>query len=212
MSDHTLPLIVTQKRHGRAISREIRTEIIRKSIHMLIAFTPLLAQTIGRNITVMLLLGGILLYSFAEMLRLRGKTVFLISRLTRLSERRRDRGHFVLAPVTLGFGAVLALALYPEPAASIAIYALAFGDGLSSLFGKIFGTIRIPFTGGKSVEGSFTCFIAVFVSSFIVLQDLRFAVLIALFSTLLEALPTKDFDNLVLPAGTGFFTALLLIG
>ncbi len=179
---------------------------------MLIAFTPLLAQTIGRNITVMLLLGGILLYSFAEMLRLRGKTVFLISRLTRLSERRRDRGHFVLAPVTLGFGAVLALALYPEPAASIAIYALAFGDGLSSLFGKIFGTIRIPFTGGKSVEGSFTCFIAVFVSSFIVLQDLRFAVLIALFSTLLEALPTKDFDNLVLPAGTGFFTALLLIG
>jgi phytol kinase len=211
MSDHTLPLIVARNEKSRLISREIRTEIIRKSIHMLIAFTPLLAQTLGRNLTVVLLLSGILFYSFAEMLRLQGKHVFLISRLTRLSERRRDRGHFVLAPVTLGFGAVLALALYPEPAASIAIYALAFGDGLSSLFGKIFGSIRIPFTGGKSVEGSFTCFAAVFFSSFIVLQNIQQAFLIAVFATVLEALPTKDFDNMVLPAGTGLFAALLIL-
>ncbi len=211
MSDHTIPLILTQNKRERVISREIRTEIIRKTIHMLIAFTPLLAQTLGRNITVGLLLSGILMYTAAESLRLHGKRVFLISRLTRLSSRKRDQGHFVLAPVTLGFGAVLALALYPEPAASVAIYALAFGDGLSSLFGKIFGTVKIPFTGGKSVEGSFTCFTAVLFSSFIVLQNLQFALLIALFATFLEALPTKDFDNLVLPAGTGLFAALLIL-
>lgn len=211
MSDHSLPLIVTQNGRIKSISKEIRTEIIRKTIHMLIAFVPLLAQSFGRTTAVVLLLAGILIYSFAEALRLKGTHVFLITKLTRLSSRRRDQGHFVLAPVTLGFGALLALTFYPEPAASVAIYALAFGDGLSSLFGKIFGTTKIPYTGGKSLEGSFTCFTAVFFSSFIVLQNSFLALSIALFATLLEALPTRDFDNLVLPAGTGLFAALLLL-
>lgn len=210
MSDHTLPAIVVQGSQ-RPIPRELRTEIIRKTIHMFIAFVPILSQFIGPIITAGLLLAGILIYSIAETLRLRGKEVFLISRITRLSARAKDYGHFVLAPVTLGFGAILALAFYPEPAASVAIYALAFGDGLSSLFGKIFGTVKIPFTGGKSIEGSFTCLVAVFLSSFIVLQDSFSAILIALFATVLEALPSRDFDNILLPVGTGVFTVLVLL-
>ena len=210
MSDHTLPLIVARKDKFTSISHEIRTEIIRKSIHMLIALVPLLSSLIGTGTTVAFLLTGILFYSLSEYARLKGHNVPFVSRITRLSARRRDQGHFVLAPVTLGFGAVLALSFYPEPAASIAIYALAFGDGLSSLFGKIFGTVRIPFTGGKSFEGSFTCFIAVFLSSFIVIQDSLSAAAIALFATLLEAVPSKDFDNLLLPVGTGMFAFLIM--
>ena len=39
---------------------------------------------------------------------------------------------------------------------------LAFGGGLSRLVGKAFGRVRLPFTGGKSLEGSLTCLFAVF--------------------------------------------------
>lgn len=213
MSDHTLPLIITQskKQQKTLLTRELRTEVIRKSIHMLIAFVPVIAQLIGRNHAAFLLLGGILLYSVAEALRLKGKSVFFISKITQLSSRKRDGERFVLAPVTLGIGAVLALSLYPEPAASVAIYALAFGDGLSSLFGKVFGSIHIPYTGGKTLEGSFTCFAAVLFSSFVVTQNFPSAVIIAVFATLLEAIPSKDFDNILLPFGTGLLASIILI-
>ena len=210
MSDQIAPGILSQRQKLSVIPVEIQTEIIRKTIHMLIAFVPLLAQTLGRLTTVGLLLAGILFYTVAELFRCQGKNMFIVSRLTRLSSRPQDEGHFVLAPVTLGMGAVLALTLYPEPAASIAVYALAFGDGLSSVIGKVFGTVRVPFSGGKSVEGSMTCFMAVFLSSFVVLQDALPALLIAAVSTVLEIFPMKDFDNLVLPTGTGLFALLLL--
>ena len=210
MSDQTAPLSLPQKQGLLSIPVEIRTEIIRKTIHMFIAFVPLCAQTFGRLVTVSLLLAGVLFYTIAESFRCHGKNVPVISLLTRLSSRQRDMGHFVLAPVTLGLGAVLALALYPEPAASVAIYALAFGDGLSSLFGKIFGTVTVPFSDGKSVEGSIACFIAVFLSSFVVLQNALSAFLVAVFTTVLEIFPTKDFDNLILPTGVGLFTLILL--
>jgi dolichol kinase len=45
---------------------------------------------------------------------------------------------------------MLSLLLYPDPAASIAIYALAFGDGLASLVGKLVGRIRPASLWGRS--------------------------------------------------------------
>jgi len=100
--------------------------------------------------------------------------------------------------------------MYPEPSASVAIYALAFGDGVSSLAGRLFGTVRIPFTGGKSIEGSFSCFVAVFLSSWAVSHDPAASASIALFATLVEALPTRDLDNLLLPVAVGAFAFFIL--
>ncbi|MGI9256143.1 MAG: diacylglycerol/polyprenol kinase family protein [Salinispira sp.] len=210
MNERSIPLIISQKKSGTIISDEIQTEIIRKAIHLSSAFVPVLAQLFGRTIIILLLLSGILVYTLAEFLRHRGKQIFCISRLTQLASRSQDEGHFVLGPVTLGIGIVLALMLYPEPAASVAIYALAFGDGLASLFGKVFGTITIPFTKGKSLEGSSTCFAAVFLSSFFILQNPAQALSIALFSTILETIPLKDFDNILLPTGAGLVAFVLL--
>ena len=103
----------------------------------------------------------------------------------------------------------MSLLLYPNPAASIAIYALAFGDGLSSLVGKTFGSLRIPFTGGKSVEGSLTCLLAVFVASYAVTNDAPHSFAIAVAAMLIEAAPTKDLDNIVLPVLVGAIASLL---
>lgn len=195
-----------------SLSKDLSKELIRKSLHLLIACTPAIASHFGTQSTIALLAAGVLAYAVAEQLRLEGRRIPVISMVTELSMRQRDQNRFVLGPVTLGLGAMLALLFYPEPAATIAIYALAFGDGLSSVAGKVFGTVKIPGTGGKSVEGSLTCFMAVLIAAVAVApaMPVQSAVLVALAATVLEALPSKDYDNLILPVGTGLAALALM--
>lgn len=186
----------------------LQTELLRKSIHALIALTPSLAS-LNWSLTVYLLFLGIVFYAFCESERLSGRSLPLITKITQLASRDRDQHRAVLGPLTLGFGALLCLFLYPEPAATIGIYALAFGDGLSSLVGKTFGRTRIPLTGGKTLEGSLAAFMAVFVSALALHTSLPLAVLVALAGSAIEALPLEDLDNLVIPLGTGLVYMLL---
>ncbi|MDR1419912.1 MAG: phosphatidate cytidylyltransferase [Treponema sp.] len=187
---------------------ELKTEIIRKSIHFLIALSPSMAA-VNRPVTVLFLAAGTLGYACMEYLRLAGMKVPLVSSLTGMASRTRDMGHFVMGPVTLGLGAMLALLLYPSPAASIAIYALAFGDGFASLVGKFFGRLRPAFLCGKSVEGSLACFTAVFVSAYRAVPDYRTAFVAALTAASVEALPLEDYDNIALPVTVGFAVYLV---
>lgn len=188
---------------------ELRGEIVRKGLHLLIAFVPWLAA-LSVPFTLALLAGGTLFYSLAEASRRRGHPVFLVSRLTLIASRVADRERFVLGPITLGLGAMVALMLYPEPAASIAIYALAFGDGFASLIGRLVPGPRIPFVKSKSVMGSLACFVAVFVAVTPLVRTPGEAALVAFTATVLEAVPSGDFDNLLVPVGTGLVAAALL--
>jgi len=102
--------------------------------------------------------------------------------------------------------------------ARIGIYALAFGDGLASLAGKLFGRVQIPFTEGKTVAGSLTCFTAIFISCylacFFMLQGqadiTRVSLIVAGAGMLIEILPLKDFDNLFIPVLLGGLAQYLL--
>jgi phytol kinase len=195
-------------RSFRALTDEIRIELIRKGIHLLIAFVPSIAR-INLGLAVGLLSCGIVTFTICESLRLRGMDVPFVSRITAMAARRRDTGHFILGPITLGLGALMSLLLYPNPAATIAIYALAFGDGFSSLIGKTFGSVRLPFTGGKSLEGSLTCLTAVYFSALSMTGDGLRSLAVALVATVTEAVPTKDLDNIILPVVTGAAAVLL---
>ncbi|RPJ05690.1 MAG: phosphatidate cytidylyltransferase [Spirochaetaceae bacterium] len=187
----------------------LRGEIIRKLIHFIIAIIPLIAAY-SRVMAFSLLTAGTIGYVIAEQLRLSGMKVLIISDITIMSSRDRDKGRFVMGPVTLAIGAMAALLLYPEPASRIAIYALAFGDGFASLIGKLVGGIRIPHTKGKTFAGSMACFIAVLSISFRILQDPIKAVIIATSANVLVGLPTDDLGNILIPVGTGLATVILL--
>jgi dolichol kinase len=191
---------------GRDVS-ELKTEIIRKSIHFLIAVSPSMAA-INRPLTVIFLIIGTLGYTFMEYLRLSGIKVPVISSLTRMASRSQDIDHFVMGPVTLGLGALLALLLYPSPVASIAIYALAFGDGFASLVGKFFGNMRPSFLYGKSIEGSLACFSAVLISAYAVCGNMRIALVAAFAAMVVEAMPLEDYDNLAIPVTVGMAVQL----
>ncbi|MDR2257822.1 MAG: phosphatidate cytidylyltransferase [Treponema sp.] len=190
--------------------RELKTEIIRKSIHFLIALSPSMAA-VNRPLMVIILMAGTLAYTWMESLRCSGVKVPLVSSLTAMASRSRDLGHFVMGPVTLGLGALLALLLYPSPAASIAIYALAFGDGFASLIGKFFGRLRPAFLCGKSIEGSLACFAAVFIAAWRVSGSLSVTFAAALTAMAVEALPLEDYDNIALPVTVGLIVRLVSI-
>lgn len=186
---------------------EFRGECVRKSLHMLIALVPGIATVAGVTPTLGLLGLGVLVYTGAEYVRLQGHSVLVISNLTVLASRPRDHGRFVAGPVTLGVGAMLALLLYPAPAAFLAIYALAFGDGFASLVGRSVGRIRIA--NGTTLEGSLACLAAVFGSAMAVTGSIADSLTIALTATFLEALPSDDLDNIILPMGVGLVATLL---
>ena len=189
--------------------REARTEVIRKTIHFLIALSPMMAA-FNKNITIVLLGTGVLLYSLFEVMRLAGIRVPLISKLTYAASRPRDNGQFVMGPVTLGMGAMLSFIFFQPVVAAVAVYALAFGDGFASLIGRLFGRMRPGFLYGKSVEGSLACFAAVYFSAVCVLGNPLIALAAALAASVTEALPLKDYDNIALPLMVGMTVIILL--
>ncbi|MCL2443343.1 MAG: phosphatidate cytidylyltransferase [Treponema sp.] len=188
---------------------ELKTEIIRKAIHFLIALAPSIAA-INKIATIAFLVIGTIGYTLMEYLRLSGIKVPVISSITSMASRQRDIGHFVMGPVTLGLGALLALLLYPSNAATIAIYALAFGDGVASLVGKFFGNLRPGFLFGKSIEGSIACFAVVFISAYAVSGNIYIAFIAAFTAMAVEALPLDDYDNLAIPIAVGLVVYYLM--
>jgi dolichol kinase len=203
-------LSITDRLYNSRIARHLRTELIRKAIHLLVALVPLLAA-IDVSLTMGLVGAGTLFYIFAENARRRGVSVYIVSDLTVIASRDRDRGRFVMGPVTLGIGAMLALLLYPQEASIIAIYALAFGDSAASLFGKLIGGIRIPLSSGKTLAGSLACLTVVTLVSYRLTGDLTLALIIGIATAVLEALPATDMDNIIIPVGTGFVAYHLLV-
>jgi len=195
-------------------SKSILKELFRKSIHICSSFIPLFLNH-WYWYTVYGLLIIVVLYYFCELARLEGHPVPLVSLVTETASRQRDEYKFVFGPVTLVLGIVFAALVLPFDCARIGIFALAFGDGLASLGGKLFGKHPIPHAGGKTFEGSFTCFIAVFFACYLSSHRLLVSILVALLTTLLEAFPLGDWDNMLIPVGTGgifyIFTKLLII-
>ena len=180
----------------------LRKEFFRKTIHICTAFVPLLLH-FARAPAIFCLCAAGIFYIIAESLRSNGHEIPLVSDITAAAARKRDENKFVLGPVTLVAGIIAAAVLWNETAASVGIFALAFGDGLASLAGKTFGKIRVPYTHGKTVEGSLTCFAAIFSSTFFVTGNSELSLLVAIVGALIEVLPLKDFDNLIIPVFLG---------
>jgi dolichol kinase len=187
---------------------ELKSELLRKGIHLTIAFVPSLAA-LNRSHTALLLLGGIFLFVCAESLRFLGFSPPLVSSITGAALRKTEEGHFTFAPITLGLGALLSLILFPPQAAAAAIYALAFGDSASSLVGKFLGKRHPAILAGKSLEGCLACFITASLAGFLVFNDWEKAAFVGLASMLVDILPIEDFDNLLMPLAAGFAVTII---
>ncbi|MFP4180710.1 MAG: diacylglycerol/polyprenol kinase family protein [Spirochaetaceae bacterium] len=191
-------------------NQDVYSELLRKSIHMAIALVPS-AAFLNLTLTMGALAVGILFYTWTETMRLSGYSVPMVTSITRLAGRGKDAEGIVMGPVTLAIGAMLALMLYPDPVSTIAIYALAFGDGFASLVGRIWGKLPLSFNSDKTVEGSFACFAAVFLVTFVYFDNPLAAVPVAVTAMLIESLSLGDMDNVVMPFGVGLVAGILII-
>ena len=181
---------------------DIAKEVFRKAIHICSALVPYLLS-VAYGPVLALLAAALVLYSVSELLRLHGIPVPVVAQVTAAAARKRDENKFVLGPVTLCVGILLCALLYRPLPAAIGIYALAFGDGLASLSGKLWGRVRIPGTQGKTAAGSLTCFAAIFISSFAAGRNATASLVLALAGMVIEVLPLKDFDNVLIPVLIG---------
>ena len=184
-------------------------ELFRKSIHICSSFVPLFLKFAYWPVIALLLL-ALIFYILSELLRSKGIELPLISKVTEIAARKRDENHFVLGPVTLVCGILLAALLLPLDCARVGIFALAFGDGLASLMGKLIGKITIPGAHGKTAAGSLTCFFAVFISTFCCCGNCLIALTVALCAMFIEILPLSDFDNLIIPPAIGFVYFIMI--
>lgn len=188
-------------RHGiflRSRVLSLRKEIFRKLIHLCTVFVPVFLHFFY-HLTVIGLFTILALYIAAEILRTHGRYVPIFSAITEAAARKRDENHFVLGPVTLCCGVLISALLFEETAAAVGIIGLAAGDGIASLFGKMFGNLKIPFTGGKSVVGSLSCFGVIFLLSGIITNNVVAGLACGFVGMFVEMLPLKDFDNVLIP-------------
>lgn len=192
-------------------------ELTRKSLHMLIAFLPLIAQ-FSRTWAFVLLVLGSLVYSSSELVRIRNlrtgssdiPSLRWLQVVTEFVSRGNESESFILAPVTLALGAAGTLLLFDGAVMQIGIFALAFGDTAAALVGRLAPIIRLPLNPGKSLGGFLGCLSTTAVLSYVVTQDLQVSLLASLCSALLESLPIRDLDNLILPLGTALCVSALL--
>ena len=184
-------------------------ELFRKSIHICSSFVPFFLGLAYWPV-IGLLFFAVIVYTISEILRSRNIEIPLISKVTEIAARKRDENHFVLGPVTLVCGILIAALLLPLDCARVGIFALAFGDGLASLIGKLIGKITIPGAHGKTAAGSLTCFAAVFISTFCCSNNCFIALCVALFAMFIEILPLSDFDNLIIPPAIGMIYSILI--
>jgi len=196
--------------HPINISYLLKKEFFRKLIHMMAAFIPFFYH-FSQNLVITSLLIVTLLYFISEVLRSKGFNIFIITTVTEIASRPRDKGKIVLGPITLSMGIFLALILFDYRIAIISIFALAFGDGVASLFGQIVGGWKIPLTLGKTIGGSSGCFIVLVIVFSACGLNINQALLLALFASIIEMFPTGNYDNLLIPVLTGLFARNLLL-
>ncbi len=193
--------ILQNHRSGIELRKHINLiykELFRKAIHLctlgvLVGLHYLYWQTLFALSAVLFL------YIFSEIARMNGISIPLVSQITVAASRKRDENSFVLGPVTLALGVIITAVFFNEKSAMVGICALALGDGIASLVGKLWGRIHIPFTNGKTVAGSLSCFGAVFISTACITHDVAIALYIATIATVIELVPLTDADNLLIP-------------
>jgi dolichol kinase len=193
-----------------SLSYLLKKEFFRKLIHMMAAFVPFFYY-FSQNLVITLLLGVTLFYFFSEVLRAKGISVPIITSVTEIAARPRDKGKIILGPITLSMGIFLALILFDYRIAIISVFALAFGDGVASLFGQIVGGWKIPLTLGKTIGGSSGCFIVLIIVFVACGLNISQAVLLALIASIIEVFPTGDYDNLLIPVLTGLFAKNIIL-
>jgi dolichol kinase len=177
-------------------------ETLRRLIHIAGVSTIVLTELVGKTGLSLIVLSTTVLYLISEYLRLHGKHLPVITKITSLAARGDESSGWILCPVSYAVGIMIAVNIFPEPVNYAAISVLTLGDGVSSLVGIKFGRHAIPYNRNKTFEGSISCFLSSFFSALIFVNPFA-AFLGSIVGTFVESLPTGCGENIVVPTASG---------
>lgn len=186
---------------------QVKKELFRKSIHILGFSIPLVAIGAGILAAVLVIVSFAITYSVSEYLRLRGRNLPLFTTITKMAMRGDDsggeeQGTFVKAPLYFAAGILASLLVFPAPFNYAAIAVVTLGDGFSSVIGRMYGKNRIPYAGGKTVEGTAAGLACAFVGAALFVSPTT-ALIAAGVGMAVELLPLRISDNLTVPLLSG---------
>lgn len=176
----------------------MKTEVWRKVLHMGIIITLPIAA-LSKGILVLFILCLCVLYLSYESYIHTGGSLPIVTRLVDRAKRLREK-KIARAPFMMMAGVGITVLIFSIKPAAAGIFQLAFCDMAASLVGKMWGSHKISYSPSKSWEGT----AAFFVMSAILMSFLYpwyVGLLLAFVGALIESLPWKDWDNLLIPVG-----------
>jgi phytol kinase len=201
-----LPVINGEQKHASLPSQN---DFVREAIHASGFFVPIVASLISKPIAALLICVVIALYLVSELARLDGKSLPVISAITRHAASQTEMFDFAAAPLYFAVGILATLLLFPVPASSAAIAMFALGDSTASIFGGIIPKTPLPLNKSKTLEGSLAGFFFAFLGgSFFISPAL--ALIGAAVAMGIEFLPLPVNDNILIPLVTGLTMWLII--
>ena len=150
----------------------------------------------------------IVFYSLSELFRTFGFHFPFISYITKRSERITETRRIITGPLSLTIGILATLFFFPVSVYMPAILIVCIADSLSSLVGRAYGRVALPFFQ-RTIEGS----LAFFLSSLGILVffcPFPEALVTAALATVIELFIPNYLDNLLIPLGTAVFMHMVL--
>lgn len=183
---------------------QLKTEIFRKSIHILGIIVPIIARLIGIFAATGFVVVVSTMYLISEYLRLKGYSVPVFTTITKMATRTHveNQKNMILSPVYLSIGILFTLWIFPVPFNYAAIAVLTLGDGTASIIGKIYGKRKIPFCCGKTIEGSSAGTLCAFVGACLFVSPFL-AIVAAFVGMMTELIPMRLNDNISVPLAAG---------
>ncbi len=183
----------------KKLSRGIK---LRKFLHLLTAFFPILYIHLLRK-EMLIFLFSLTIFSYlVDVLRLEIKPFGrLFYRIFEKLLWEKEKRIFTGASTYL-LSAFLSVFLFSKPVAIASLAFLSVGDTVAYFVGTKFG--KISLFGEKTLEGSLACLIICIIISFLI-PDLPLGVLIcgAVGASIVELFPFGVDDNLILPLVSG---------
>ncbi len=182
-------------------------EPFRKLLHVLGAAVPFAAKLSLAGTTIGLAAAAAV-YALSEAWRLNGMALPGVTWITRHAVRREELRRPSLGPVFLVAACLICLHGFEWPIAAAAILLVTLGDTAAALVGRRWGQHRLPYSRGKSLEGT-AAFVFTGVAATIWLLPWPACLAACAAAAAVESLPLKDADNLLAPLAAAFVAAAL---
>jgi dolichol kinase len=191
----------------------IKKELFRKVIHIVGFSIPFISIILGIPFAASLVAVLAITYTVSEYFRLKGRSIPIFTTITRIAMRdnngNESKSTFVREPLYFAAGILASLLIFPAPLNYAAIAVVTLGDGFASVIGRLYGRNKIPYSGGKTIEGT-AAGLAFAFAGCLIFVSAPIALIAASIGMITELLQLRVSDNLSIPLISGL--ALAIIG